>query len=82
MIVWIGVLTSLTGCGKPEPVLERVARLEHQQWMTWSKAVAHEVSPETRLRWQQYWVSYDELPEDIKELDRTWARKVLAEVRR
>lgn len=61
-------------------VLERIATIEHQQWTEWSKAVAGEVSPERRARWEKYWIPYDQLPEDVKELDREWARKVLAEV--
>jgi hypothetical protein len=56
---------------------ERLAHLEHEQWMSWAKAVADEVSEERRKRWQQYWVPYSELPEDIKDLDRVWAKKVL-----
>lgn len=61
-------------------VLERVAEIEHVQWTEWSKAVADEVGPERRERWSKYWVPYDQLPEDIKELDREWARKVLAAI--
>lgn len=57
--------------------VERVAEVEHIQWMAWSKAVAPEVSPERRQRWRKYWVPYSELPDDIKELDREWARKAL-----
>lgn len=74
-------LVGLTSCREePEPLLERLARLEHQQWMAWSQSVAPEVSPDRRERWRKYWVPYEDLPEDIKELDRVWARKVLAEV--
>ena len=58
-------------------LLERLAELEHEQWVSWSKGVAHEVSPERRRRWQEYWVPYDALPEEVKEEDRVWARKVL-----
>jgi hypothetical protein len=65
-----------------DTTLERVAALEHEQWMAWSKAVASEVSPERRARWEKYWVPYDQLPEDIKEIDREWARKVIREVKR
>ena len=57
--------------------LERVAEIEHIQWMEWSKNVAKEVSPERQERWARYWVPYSELPDDIKELDREWARKAL-----
>lgn len=61
-------------------ILERLARLEHEQWMGWSKAVVDEVSPDRREQWEKYWVDYDELPENIKELDREWARRVLEEI--
>lgn len=57
--------------------LEKIAEIEHEQWMEWSKAVAHEVTPERLKRWKKYWVPYDQLPEDVKEKDREWARKVL-----
>lgn len=63
--------------GGEDPRVERVAEAEHIQWMAWSKNVAPEVSPERRARWKQFWVPYAELPEDIKELDREWARKAL-----
>ncbi|MEO0604980.1 MAG: hypothetical protein AAF211_26350 [Myxococcota bacterium] len=76
-------LAALPRCdARPEPLLERVARVEHEQWMAWSKSVADEVSPERRARWQKLWVPYEDLPEDMKELDRRWARRVLAEVER
>lgn len=57
--------------------LERLAELEHEQWMAWSQSVAAEVSAERRQRWQSCWVAYADLPEEVKELDRHWARKVL-----
>jgi hypothetical protein len=61
-----------------QELLERLAELEHEQWVAWSRAVAGEVSAERRRRWQECWVPYAELPEEVKELDREWARKVLA----
>jgi hypothetical protein len=60
-----------------EDLLERLAELEHEQWVAWSQAVAGEVAPERRRRWEAYWVPYAELPEEVKEQDRAWARKVL-----
>jgi hypothetical protein len=57
--------------------VERVAEVEHEQWTTWSKSVAHEVSPERRARWEKYWIPYKDLPDDVKEQDRVWARKAL-----
>jgi hypothetical protein len=62
--------------------VERVAAVEHEQWMSWSKAVAPEVSPERRAGWEKLWVPYSELPEEEKEKDREWARKTLAEAYR
>ena len=61
-----------------EGLLERLAELEHEQWVAWSRAVAGEVSAERRRRWQECWVPYAELPEEVKDLDREWARKVLS----
>ncbi|HEY7153242.1 MAG TPA: hypothetical protein VH575_04710 [Gemmataceae bacterium] len=65
-----------------DSLLERLAELEHEQWMAWSQSVAAEVSAERRQRWQTCWVSYQDLPEEVKELDRVWARKVLETLRR
>ncbi|HZY88737.1 MAG TPA: hypothetical protein VFE78_28190 [Gemmataceae bacterium] len=59
-------------------LLERLAELEHEQWVAWSRGVAAEVSAERRRRWEACWVPYAELPEEVKELDRAWARKALA----
>ncbi|TPG88139.1 hypothetical protein EEL32_10270 [Brevibacillus laterosporus] len=58
-------------------IIEKLADLEHEQWIKWSKSVAHEVLPERRERWQAYWIPYSDLSEEIKEQDRVWARKVL-----
>ena len=60
-----------------EALLERLAELEHEQWVAWSRAVAPEVDAERRRRWEECWIPYPQLPEDVKELDRVWARKVL-----
>lgn len=63
-------------------VIEELAALEHRQWMEWSKQVAEDGLHRERLdRWEDYWVPYDELDEDVKEHDREWARKVLEIVR-
>lgn len=59
-------------------LIEEIAALEHEQWITWSKAVADEVGDERRERWEKYWVPYEELSEEIKEHDRVWARKIIA----
>ena len=57
--------------------LEKLAEIEHQQWMEWSKSVAPEVSKERRKRWEKLWVPYSELSEEMKEEDRKYARKAL-----
>jgi hypothetical protein len=63
---------------KRDNLLELLAELEHEQWVAWSKTVASEVSEERRRRWQAFWIPYRDLPDDVKEQDRVWARKVLA----
>lgn len=59
--------------------LEELAKLEHEQWIEWSKSIAksEEISKERLERWKKYWVPYEELPEEVKEEDRKYARKVL-----
>lgn len=60
--------------------LEKLAELEHEQWMAWSKAVdaTESISNERMERWVKLWIPYAELSEKDKEYDRAWARKVLA----
>jgi len=60
-----------------EKLLEQLSSLEHDQWVTWSKAVSPEVSQPRQERWKKLWCPYDELSEPSKEQDRVWARKVL-----
>jgi hypothetical protein len=62
---------------KPDALLEKLAELEHEQWAAWARAVAGEVSPGRRDRWQRWFVPYAELTEEAKEEDRFWARKVM-----
>lgn len=57
-------------------LLEQLAKLEHDQWMEWSKSVADEVSEERRERWKKLWIPYDQLSEEMKEEDRIYARKI------
>ena len=60
-------------------LLEKLAELEHQQWMAWASKVleTENISDETRKRWESYFVPYVDLPDNIEELDRNYARKVL-----
>ena len=65
---------------KQEEIREGMAELEHDQWVEWSKAVANEVSPERRARWEKLWIPYPELTEEQKDQDRVWADKSIAEL--
>jgi hypothetical protein len=60
-------------------LLEKLAVLEHEQWMEWSKTVAktEKISLERLERWRKLWVPYEQLPEEYKEADRLWAKKIL-----
>ena len=62
-----------------EELVEEIARYEHLQWVEWSKAIAEveNISPERLARWKKLWVSYSRLPDDQKEADRKYARRVL-----
>jgi hypothetical protein len=76
-VLGLGSFLVLRTCGSERAAVERVAEVEHEQWMAWSKTVAPEVSPERRARWRKLWVPYRDLPEDEKEKDREWARRAL-----
>lgn len=58
-------------------LIEKLAELEHDQWVSWSKNVAKSSSLDitVRRRWESLWVPYEELSEEMKEKDRVWARK-------
>ena len=65
-------------------LLEKLAALEHEQWIAWSKSIAREeqISPERYGRWFELWIPYEDLTEEQKERDRVWARKVLKVIRK
>lgn len=62
------------------PIIEEYAELEHKQWTSWSKNIAktEKISSERLKRWEEYWTDYNNLPEEIKEQDREYARHVHA----
>ncbi len=64
---------------RPE-LREALAELEHDQWVKWSMQIAQSenISEDRLERWKKMWVSYDKLPEDVKNQDRVWADKSLA----
>jgi hypothetical protein len=58
---------------------ERLAALEHEQWIKWSQTVAEQGLTAERIeRWRRFWVPYADLDEGTKDFDREWADKVLA----
>lgn len=64
-------------------LIEKLAELEHLQWIEWSKNIAskEKLSPGRVERWSRLWKPYAELTEEEKEQDREWARKVVALLR-
>ena len=65
---------------EPE-LLERLAAIEHEQWIEWSRTIAQEgLTPERIARWAGFWRPYEELDEPTKNYDRKWARKVLVAI--
>ena len=57
-----------------EEIIEMLAELEHDQWIHWANNISSEVSNERYDRWQTYLIPYADLPEEIKEEDRRWAK--------
>ena len=63
-------------------LLERLAALEHEQWIEWTHLVVgqernNEISLHLLKKWEKNWIPYDKLPENLKEFDRVWARRVI-----
>lgn len=58
---------------------EKLAELEHDQWMAWAKEIqkSESINKERSDRWDDLFVSYDKLPEESKDQDREWADKVI-----
>lgn len=63
-------------------LIEKLANIEHVQWMTWSEATATSTLSREELtsKWKLYWMAYEELPEETKEKDRIWARIIFENV--
>jgi hypothetical protein len=79
-----------------EELEEKLADLMHEAWMRWSKSmidhlledgaitsayVIRDRAHEKHQRWLPMWVPYNELSEELKDLDRKQARKILEVVR-
>ena len=65
-----------------EQLIERLAALEHEQWMQWAETIMakESISEERRKRWAGYMVPYADLSEEAKQQDRKWARRVVGEI--
>lgn len=63
-----------------DELLERLAALEHEQWRSWAESLldSESLSEERVERWRTLLVPYEELPEEARESDRVWARRVLS----
>lgn len=67
-----------------DELLEILADLEHEQWVSWARKVMKSepnLSSERRERWKSYVVDYEDLPELIKDYDRHLAMLVLNAIR-
>jgi hypothetical protein len=63
---------------KDKKIIEKLANLEHQQWIHWTKYLIKNSNKQNILRWKkQIKTPYSKLSEKEKESDREWARKVL-----
>ena len=67
---------------RKDEIVERLAELEHEQWVEWSKSIASKLvelrdAASLPLVKNSFWVHYVKLNEKTKERDRVWVRKVL-----
>ena len=62
-----------------EELREKIAELEHEQWMRWAKTLIlrENLSPNRVERWNKLFVPYHELSEEMKDADRKEADIVL-----
>lgn len=64
-----------------ELIVEKISSEIHLMWMTWAKEVLKkekDISKERVNRWEQKcFLSYGELTEEMKELDRKFARRIV-----
>lgn len=67
-----------------DALLEALSKLEHDQWMAWSKDIAksEDINKERLKRWKKLWISYKNLSEEDKDKDREWGEKVIKIVKK
>lgn len=58
-----------------------LARLAHRLWTHWSMHIAAEedISDERLERWEDYWVPFEDLPDDVQQTDRDLVERFLAD---
>lgn len=60
---------------KQDAVIERLAELEHEQWVHWTKYFLENLTDKNIRRWKrQIKTPYKKLTEKEKQSDRYWAR--------
>jgi hypothetical protein len=67
-----------------DELLEKLAALEHEQWIAWAATLMEKeptISEDRKWRWRGLMISYGLLTEEVKEHDRKWARKVMEIIR-
>ena len=58
---------------------EKIAEIEHKQWVHWTRYFLNNLTPENLERWKrQCDTPYSELTEIEKDADRKWADQILA----
>lgn len=60
-----------------EALKELLSEVFHEAWMHWSQAVADDVPPERKAKWEENWVPYEQLDDSTKDLDREWADEAM-----
>lgn len=64
-----------------DKLIEELSDLEHDQWVKWSRVTFLKLDDftidEIVNKWRPNWKPYSELPEEEKEKDRIFARKVI-----
>lgn len=61
-------------------IIEKLAAAEHEQWIEWATSLMKsepKISPQRIERWRTMMGPYETLPNEVKEQDRVYARKVL-----
>ena len=62
-------------------LLDKLAKLEHDQWSHWTRYMLTNLTPKNIERWmEQTATAYEDLTEAEKESDRIWARKMILEI--